>query len=219
MKTMRRVLFWITLASMVAMVSLSSAVAEEKKPQKPAQWYMGAGYMSTTFDTDITPLTATLDDEDHGFKVFGGFRFNDYVGIEMTYANFGEASLKGNTGDTFAANGITYSFLRDNSSVTQKVWALSVGGVFFLPLDKVTGVKQLKWITPFGKIGSYYWDSDLEASNTSGSVSASDNGVDLFFGLGLDINLPRNFVIRGEWERYNGDDDIDAWSANLLFRF
>ena len=54
-------------------------------------------------DTKITTGTATLDEEDLGWKFYGGANINEYLTVEVQYADFGAATLNGVNGSTFSA--------------------------------------------------------------------------------------------------------------------
>jgi len=71
-------------------------------------------------------------------------------------------------------------------------------------------------VMPYGKIGVMSWDRERSV----GSVSSSDDGRDLFYGLGARFTLMDNVDMRLEYERYSIDDtDIDMASVNLQFGF
>ncbi|MCG8636564.1 MAG: outer membrane beta-barrel protein [Desulfobacterales bacterium] len=208
------------LVVLLVILVTTPALAEGEK--KDTKWFLGAGYIDSEFDTGVSSLTGTasLDDEDSGFKVFGGYQLNPYVGFELSYADFGTSTLKGNTGDTFVLNGTAYEFTRDNANVEVDTWAATLGAVFSAPLDKITGKDYLKWVTPFAKVGGFYWDAEAEATaNGVDRSTDSDDGFDFYYGGGLQINLHRHFAISGEWIKYNADDDIDTLSANVIVRF
>lgn len=185
-------------------------------------WYLGAGYGISSFDSDVTNLTggASLDDEDSGFKFFAGYQFNDFLGIEIGYADLGETELKGNTGDSFVMDGVTYSFLADGVTVTADVYVIPIFAVFSLPLDRVLKNDALKYITPFAKVGAYYWESEAEATaNGLSTVKADEDDTDIAFGAGLNLNFTKNIAIRAEWERFNQDEDIDFFSGSFIVKF
>ena len=48
-------------------------------------FYVGAGAGKTTVDTGVTVGTASLDEDDSGFKVFAGIPLNQYLAIEYFY--------------------------------------------------------------------------------------------------------------------------------------
>ena len=71
--------------------------------------YLGAGAGRSSIDAGVTATTgtATLDEDDIGYKAFAGLQINKFLAAEVFYANLGEAELTGNNGDTFGANGTT----------------------------------------------------------------------------------------------------------------
>ena len=213
---MKKLVSILVLWAVVMVAPLSAAEADA------TNWYFGAGYLQSEADTDIAGLTGTasLDEKDSGFKIFGGYQFNPYLGLEMAYADLGTVSLKGNNGDTFTYKGAAYSFTANNANLELDTWVIEVGGKFSLPLDLVTGQDYLKYITPFAKLGGFYWDQEatVTASGVNGG-SISDDGFDFYFGAGLQINIHKNFAISGEWQRYTGDGSIDTYGANLIIRF
>lgn len=84
----------------------------------------------------------------------------------------------------------------------------SVSGILELPLGDNFAV--------FGKGGVLFWDADAEV----GAVSASDDGNDGTYGVGVRLSLTQSLLLRIEYDRYTLDDnDIDTASANLLFHF
>ena len=72
----------------------------------------------------------------------------------------------------------------------------------------------------FGKIGLFMWDA--EARDTTGGLpfSASDEGTDLAFGVGLGYHFTPHLGVRAEWEMLTTDDaDSSLLSVGLLWRF
>ena len=192
------------------------AIAQETK------WYFGAGYGLSDVDTGVSGLTgtATLDEEDSGFKFFGGFQFNKFVGVEIAYVDFGEAELRGNNGDTFVVDGVTYQFTASNASIDAEATAFVIETVLSLPLGDVSGNDFLNYLTPFLKVGVHFWDIEysISASNLT-TTTADDDGTDLVFGAGIDFNLFKNVGLRAEWERFMFDDEIDLFSGSIVTKF
>jgi OmpA-OmpF porin, OOP family len=52
--------------------------------------YFGANIGQSKYDADNTS-----DDKDTGFKIYGGGKFRDWLGLEVAYMNFGKAQLGG----------------------------------------------------------------------------------------------------------------------------
>lgn len=186
------------------------------------KWYLGGGYGVSDVDTGVSGLTgtATLDEDGDGFKFFAGFQFNEYFGFEIAYVDLGEAELKGNNGDTFVLDGVTYNFTADSVIIAAEVDTIALEAVFSLPLQKMTGNESLKYFTPFIKFGVHFWDIEytVAASNLN-AMTADDDGTDIVFGAGINFNIIRNLSIRAEWERFNADEDLDYFSGSIIVRF
>lgn len=193
------------------------------------KWYIGLGWGASEIDSGVSNLTgtATLDDNDDGFKVFGGYRFNDYVGLEAFYVDFGEASLKGNNGDTFVYEGTTYQFIVNNASITQEVASYGVGVVLCLPLGKIAQNDILDRVTLFVKGGAHHWDSDVSVTASGlDRATADDDDFDFYYGVGVNIDLHKHLAIRAEYELYDLDpgtdsfgDDINYVSGSIVIKF
>lgn len=158
-----------------------------------AGFYAGAGGGFTTVDVcdDLNALGATsCDDSDFGFKIFGGFKFNQYFGAEAGYVNLGEVSA------TLSGIGV---------EVDADGFQLAAVGTY--PIEQ---------FSLLGKVGIYIWD--LEASAAGASVS--DDGTDIMFGLGGAFHFTPQLSVRGEWERFDFDgDDVDFFSASVIYNF
>ncbi|HSS66877.1 MAG TPA: outer membrane beta-barrel protein, partial [Gammaproteobacteria bacterium] len=122
-----------------------------------AGFYVGAGGGFTTVDLcdDLRAIGATsCDDSDVGFKVFGGFKFNQYFAAEAGYADLGEVSA--------SAPGVT---------ATAEVDGFQVAAVGSYPIEQVSLL---------AKVGIYAWDGEI--STNVGNFD--DDGTDIMFGLG-----------------------------------
>ena len=81
--------------SALAALGLMAATAAQADTQPG--FYAGAGFGTTKIGDDEFDGTG-IDDSDTGFKVFGGYDFNENFAVEVGYFDFGEAS-----GETSAA--------------------------------------------------------------------------------------------------------------------
>ena len=156
--------------------------------------YAGGSIGLTTIDIcgDLTAFGATTcDDEDTGFKLFGGYKFNRNLAVEGGFVDFGEISASFPTG-----------------SATVSSDALFAAAVGILPVSSKFSV--------FGKLGFFMWD--LTATGTGGTVS--DDGTDLLIGVGLGFDITERLTIRAEWEDYDGGGDgVNFLSAGLQYNF
>lgn len=156
--------------------------------------YAGGSIGLTTVDIcgELAAVGATTcDDEDTGFKLFGGYKFNRNLTVEGGFVDFGEISASNAT-----------------SSVTVSSDALFAAAVGILPVSSNFSV--------FGKLGFFMWD--LAATGTAGTFS--DDGTDFLIGLGLGFDITERLTIRAEWEDYDGGGDgVTFLSAGLQYNF
>jgi len=67
----------------------------------------------------------------------------------------------------------------------------------------------------FGKAGFYRWNAEAPA----GSPIGDDDGIDVMWGFGIAFEISDNWLVRGEWERFDIDgDDIDMLSISLVVK-
>lgn len=207
---MKKLLFIIAI---ICISSMSFAV-ESSGPS----FYIGAGGGNSVVDTGVTNLTGTasLDDEDSGLKLFGGLKFNKFIGIEASYINLGTATLTGNTGDGFTFDGVAYQFPSDGWNIEADATTIALEAMCFLPLDVITGNDSMKFFEPFIKIGMHFWD--IEYSVSAAGIG-DDDGTDFVFGTGINFNIIERLTARAEWQRFATEEDIDFFSASLIFNF
>lgn len=155
--------------------------------------YVGAGVGQASYDVCGalgTGLTS-CDDEDTGWKVFGGYDFNENLAIEAAWVDLGEVSASGAGG-----------------TATVEVDGIAVDLKATLPLNEAFGI--------FGKVGFISWD----AEGGGLASGADDDGNDLAYGIGAEYMFSSQFGIRGEWERFDVDDeDADLLSIGAVLKF
>ncbi|MGF1728302.1 outer membrane beta-barrel protein [Photobacterium kasasachensis] len=155
--------------------------------------------VTSDIDNSLSSAGIDLDDSDTGFKLFGGFRANDYFAFELFYANLGEVSM--NFGDTSSFMGI------QEMTVEQDTLGASLIGI--LP---VTDSFEL-----FGKVGFHAWDSTVNLDSNV-SIEGAD-GTDPMFGAGIAYKFS-SVSIQAEFERYQLDEtDVDLMSIGLAYHF
>jgi opacity protein-like surface antigen len=82
------------------------------------------------------------------------------------------------------------------------------------------GVLPLAKWELFGKAGLVMWDTDVRVSSGPWSVSGSENGTDLAYGVGAAYKLGNKFALRVEWEIFDLDStDVNMISGGVDFRF
>ena len=195
---LRFVMFSALLFSLVLACPMSSFARDSK-------WYVGVGFGLSKIDTDFSRFFSTgeLDDDDTGFKVFAGYQFTPYVGIELGFVDLGEAE-----------------YIVVNPVSSKEIYTIPVFAVFSLPLDRPTGKEFLKYFTPFAKAGIHYWESEQSDPFVNLNLFDEDkDGIDFAFGVGLNINFTDHISVRGEWERFYEDEEADFFSGSVIIRF
>jgi len=156
--------------------------------------YVGASVGEASIDAcdnaGAVGLTA-CDENDTGWKIFGGYELTENFAIEAAWADFGEM--------TASAPGASAGIEGDGFIMDAK-------GT--LPLNEQFGV--------FAKVGFIMWD----AEGTGVLSGTDDDGTDLAYGFGAQYMFNEQIGILGEWERFDFDgDDVDLLSAGVMMKF
>jgi len=189
--------------SLLTAVLLALAVVSTPAWSQDEGWYIGAGGGSTKFRSACNGFAGPGSCDDNGvyWKVFGGYQFSAYFGIEIGYVDFGKAERQ-TTGvsDTFEATGFEANL------------------VVTVPFTQAFAL--------YGKFGTYRWDVDRVVTG-AGAFTAGDTGSDLTYGLGARDNLTNSIALRAEWQRYfsmgdgftTGSFDVDAYLLGIAIKF
>ena len=169
---------------------------------------ISAGAVDGGFETAQT----SLDDTDTGWKVFGGWRFNEYIALEGTYVDFGKAKFKTRT-------------TGPDGTIDGKA-----DGTAFA-LDVMAIARPAEWADLFVKVGGFRWDVDAKQAEVvngeASSVKDSETGTDVKAGIGTSFMLSDSVALRLEAEAYfnvgnkkrTGDADIGFLSIGLSYGF
>lgn len=179
-------------------------------------WYIGAGVglSDSNIDTAVNEgadelvNSINIDDNDTGWKLFGGYQLTGLLAAELAYVDLGRQSAGIGTGGA----------VRDNLSVEAKADTdgFSLTGLASFNLIPVFSV--------YGRLGVYRWDTDITALVSAlgalREVSTSDDGTDLTYGFGAKAQLGP-VAGRLEWERFQnlGGSDFDLYTLNILYEF
>lgn len=168
-------------------------------------WYAGFGFgqskyrdVASYIDAEVGPQTAstTANTRSEGWKVYTGYQFNKYLGVEGGYANLNDVTA-------------TTGTLRTN--VVSDAWTLAAVGA--LPVtDKLSVI---------GKVGAAYVLSEIKAkAGTALTVTSGDDSYEPYYGVGVSYALLDNVSLRAEWERFDRKDlDIDLMTAGFVVKF
>lgn len=171
-----------------------------------AGFYVGAGIGDGSVTVDIDEAS-DFDGSDTAFKVFGGYKFMKYVGVELEYVDGGDAEDQWR--ESF--EGVT-----EELKVTIGFSGFNASAVGFLPIGEKFSV--------FGKLGFMMWDADLRARYSfdgfSDSESDSESGTDFSWGVGAGFDFTDNLGVRVEYQAFEIEDaDADLFSGSVVWMF
>jgi OOP family OmpA-OmpF porin len=168
-----------------------------------AQAYLGGSIGQSDVDDEITNgliTSGSVDGKDTAFKIFGGYMFNRNFGVEGAYVDLGEVSYSGSFGGAPVTGGKV------------EINGFNVSAVGAFPVNEQFSV--------FGKIGLFIWDADASDTTAGVPFSASADGTDVSFGVGVSYSFTRNLGVRAEWEMFKTDDgDATLLSAGVVWKF
>ena len=177
---------------------------------KSEEMYVGIDYLKNEIETGVTNVSSTLDEEDSGYSLYVGLPMSNTMDIEVSYNDFGEASLSGVSGNQFKFDGDTYEF---TATASLAISATSVGIAAKQKLELTEGVML------YGKLGVHQWDSKFSVSSTDTTASLDDDGADIFYGAGLEVSMS-NLKGRIGYSLYDLDgEDIDSVNVGFIFSF
>jgi OOP family OmpA-OmpF porin len=172
--------------------------------------YLGYDYLWNSYDSGITNVSSNLDEKDNGYKVFLGTDINENLGLELSYQDFGKASLSGVSGNQFRYGGTLYQF---NATASLTSSADSYG------IAAKPKIKLAEGFEGYGLLGFHKWDSKFTISSTTATASANDDGTDPFYGLGLSYNTG-NLQIRAGYTIYKLDsEEVKSTNLGLAYKF
>jgi OOP family OmpA-OmpF porin len=154
--------------------------------------YVGANFGQSSIDLCSGLAVTGCDDDDTGWKVYGGYDINPYFAVEAGYADLGDFSV--------AIPGITVTGEYDGMFIDAK-GSLPIGDAFSV----------------FAKLGVLFWD--VEGANAA--VGYSEDGSDLSYGLGAEYMFTSQFGGRAEWQQFQDvdGDDVTLWTGGAVFKF
>jgi hypothetical protein len=161
--------------------------------------YLGASYGQVEYklsSAEIAGLNAmgrtVLDDSDQAFKVFGGYRYNKNIAVEVSYANLGDLEV----------SDVSLGGVRSETS------GYSLSAVGLLPVTEQ--------IDLFAKAGAFIWSVD---GYSNAARMRGNDGSDMTYGIGAAYTFGVT-TLRAEVERFEiGSSNLDMVSAGLSLNF
>lgn len=158
--------------------------------------YLGAGLGDYSADVegleDIDDADLDFDSDETARKLFGGWRFNRFVAVQLDYTDFGKSRAT-----------------VDPLDLTVDTDGLAPSVVGTLPIGPV----EL-----FGKAGVLFYDVEIDGP---GGALVDESGEDAVIGTGIGVTLFERLSLRAEYERIDMDalDDADAVWITGAWRF
>lgn len=178
---------WILYALAIGISGFSTSTLAAD----PNTWYGGVGFGITNMDDDV--LGTNVDDDDIGWKLFGGYQFLDNLAVEGAWASLGEHKAL---------------------TAASKTTGFAIEAVGTVPIQDNFDI--------FGKLGGFFWSSE-QTNTSAVPPTVDDDGVDLTAGLGVSWQLPKdmiqNVAIRGEWEFFGAEQDVTMYSLGVALQF
>ena len=189
--------FSATVLAVAALTAVAGAQAQSNYSlYAPGSGYVGlnAGQSNYSLGNGLSLFSA--DDHDTAYNIYTGSFFNQNVGFELGYTNFGKIKR---AGGTTKAEGINFSL----------VGRAPVSPSFNL----------------LGKLGTTYGRSDVSSTPGSGIAAGRETGFGVSYGLGAEyvFNPQLSAVLQYDEHRLKftgeGRNRISATTVGLRYRF
>ncbi len=205
----------------LCLASLAALGSTPATSQNAEHFYGGAGLGQSRSNIDDNRINAALigagatstsithDKQDASYKVFGGYQFNPYFGMELGYFNLGEFGFKSTSTPSGTLDGRI------------KLTGMNIDLVGAMPMND-----QLSFIARVGVHNARAQDS---FTSTGAVVVTNPNPekreTNYKAGFGFAYKFSPSMSLRGELERYRVNDavgskgDINMASLSLVFPF
>ena len=203
---------WIPLSCLVAATAWADTTTSRwsfgtqvGQARGKANAELPAGELSTlSYD-----VSATFGEKDRfGWRVFTGYRFTDYLALQVGYTDLGEVQSRRADAER-GMIGLPYPGLVRQ----QTIRGIDAGLQLKVPVSDRVAMDV--------RGGRYYWQSRTTTSSlSSGDYQSSRRDSDLFYGFGMEVTLVDEFSATAGWTRYEvAGEPVDLWTLGALFRF
>lgn len=145
-------------------------------------------------------FSGTIDNEDSGWKIFGGYRlWDEYVAVEVSYVDLGTTTATG------TSSGSAYTG-------THELETFTLGLTGRIPITDPLGV--------IIHLGVSRNESKLTTTTGSTGTFAGATDTEFFAGLGLQYEFSDTIGARIELEQFVVDAyKVNFLSAGIIYRF
>jgi uncharacterized repeat protein (TIGR01451 family) len=188
-------------------------------------WYVGGAVGQSSIDYSASDLSSDLarlgwtiespsvDESGTAWKIYAGFMFNDWLGLEAGYADLGEVTTR--FGASIAPTEID-TLLAD----TLSVHPYQGDGWIAAALVRWPFAEDRFAIT--ARAGLFAWESKTNVrvvSGGTGQVASDDSGTDSMFGVGIEWQINETWYLSAGWERYKLNEWLDVPMIGVGTRF
>ena len=167
------------------------------------------GISSHDLSTTSTQGTVTTDNSDTGFILSAGTLIGDFWGVDLMYHDLGNTSIKGDANDIFELDGSQYQF-STGGTISNSTTGYGLGVIGFISPE------EDGFINAFAKIGLHDWDrsgsTTLLTDNTNINSRFFDDGIDLYAGFGVDINVLESLSVNLSYDTLGFEDSASTLS-------
>lgn len=167
--------------------------------------YLGAGVLQSQYGLSNPGDLEPFDDEDNGYKAILGWRPLDSFGVELNYADHGNATVP--TG-IVCIQLITVPCPIESDVEAKTLSAFAVGYLAFPVIDL------------FAKAGATSWDFDINGLPANSGFSFSESGTEFAWGAGAQAHFG-SLGVRLEYEQLNiiQGEKLGTVSLSFLYTF
>lgn len=190
-----------------------------------AQAYVGASIGRSSIDIDRTArsdafldlgfdgASTTADDADTAYRVYGGYFFLPYVGVELAYVDLGRFSFRSDVQPTGSLSGRT----RIRGGEASIVGRLPIGDAFAVYARAGAHASRVR--TRYSGSGS--------VTVIDGAERQSKRSTEAAYAIGATYAFNPHWIARVEWARYDGlgdeltggKTDADIASVGVAYTF
>ncbi len=188
------------LTAIVASCLLASAAYAQDDLEGP---YFGVALGYFDYQEADDDFGTFIDDTTTAYRLIGGYQLNENLAIEGGFGRTGDIK---ESFQLFPPGSGSFDVKAEYEIVTVRALGL-------VPLDQ---------IDLYGGIGYYdatiTTDATVTGVGSLGEIEDDDSGVTLLGGVHFYLD---KFTIRGEYEWFDTDSNVEAWDINvgILFRF
>ncbi|HEY7752204.1 MAG TPA: porin family protein [Steroidobacteraceae bacterium] len=167
--------------------------------------YLGAGMVQSQYGLSNPGDLEPFDDEDSGYKIIAGFRPLDSFGLELDYADHGNATVPSGI---VCIQLINAPCPDDTDLEAKTLSAFAVGFLDFPAVDL------------FAKVGATAWEFKGSSTPAFPAFSIDEDGTEFAWGAGAQAHFG-SLGLRLEYEQLNiiEDEKLGTISLSFIYTF